>query len=153
MNRQTLKEYLQVVSSEGYAVTNGVTNDDGSKMISNEKGLWSMKDTYYGGEPYGGNEIIFYEGKPVWMMIYYGLVSPETTNVDEIYDLLKKSLAKGDPDFPLRGPRLFIGQGMQYTNHWDGDIEKFEGKERILVNGREIYSATYMGGWVNKRDE
>lgn len=34
-----------------------------------------MNDNFFGGEPYGGREVVFYEEKPVWMMVYYGWVA------------------------------------------------------------------------------
>lgn len=152
MNLDDLKEYLRVVSKEGYATNDGFKNDDHSSTIMNVKGEWSMKDTFYGGEPYGGSEIIFYKKKPVWMMSYYGRVEKNIDDTAMVYALLKKALATTDSEFPLRGPRMFIGQGMQYMNHWEGTLEKFSGKEQILRDGIEIYSASYMGGLIDQRN-
>ena len=36
-------------------------------------------------------------------------------------------------------------------NHWEGNLEKFSGKEQILRDGIEIYSASYMGGLIDQR--
>lgn len=153
MNLDDLRAYLKIVSKEGYATNEGFKNNDNSSTIMHVKGEWSMKDTFYGGEPYGGNEIIFYKKKPVWMMAYYGNVEKSVEDRDLVYALLKKALTTTDSEFPLRGPRMFIGQGMQYMNHWEGTLVKFKGQEQILRTGIEIYSATYMGGLIDQKTE
>ena len=86
-------------------------------------------------------------------MAYYGSVDNNVDDNTPIYELLKKALATTDSEFPLRGPRMFIGQGMQYMNHWNGNLQKFEGKEQILKNGIEVYAASYMGGLVDQSAE
>lgn len=156
MNLEDLKQYLITISKSGYATNdekNWIKEADGSTTIVNNDWLWSMHDNFFGGEPYGGREVIFYERKPVWIMVYYGKVNEEIENHGEVYSFLQKSLKNTDPDFPLRGPKLFFGGGMQYINHWKGNIDEFEGKEQIVKDGKEIYSASYRGGLVDKRKE
>lgn len=157
MNKNALKEYLYKVAKEGYAnaekENTWVKEENGSTTITHSDGDFSMHDNFFGGEPYGGREVVFYKGKPVWIMVYYGKVEKSVTEVKKVYSTLQKALAISDPEAPLRGPKMFLSGGMQYVNHYHGSIEEFEGKESIVENGKEVYSASYMGGYVDKRGE
>lgn len=156
MKIKSLKDYLLTISKEGYA-----TNDekewkkesDGSTTIANNHGSWNMNDNFYGGEPYGGREIVFFEGKPHWIMVYYGQVSKKVNDVGKIYAFLQKALANTDIDFPLRGPKELDEGDLKYENNWSGTISEFNGHEKILLNGDEVYSASYLGGLVDQRGE
>lgn len=154
--KKNLKDYLLKVSKEGYA-----TNDekawtkekDGSTTITHKSGKWSMHDNFFGGEPYGGREIVFFEDKPYWIMVYFGMVEKKVGEVGEIYKFLQKALAITDKDFPLRGPHVLEEINMKYENAWSGDIERYHGQENIFRNGEKVYSANYMGGLVDQRGE
>ena len=41
---------------------------DGSTTIEFIQGDFTFHDNYFGGEPYGGREVVFHQGKAVWMM-------------------------------------------------------------------------------------
>lgn len=145
-----LRDYLNVLAREGYAATDGRKNTDGSATITHESGPWRTSDTYFGGEPYGGSEVVFYKNRAVWMMVYYGAVVPDFTDVAAIYRFLKVALANTDASFPLRGPRRYSHESRAYTNEWQGDLDRFTGLEKILESGREVYAATYAGGAVDR---
>lgn len=157
MNKKQLKEYLLKIAKEGYAnaekENSWVKEENGSTTITHEDGDFSMHDNFFGGEPYGGRQVIFYKEKPVWIMVYYGKVDKSVPDVKNVYTTLQKALAISDPDMPLRGPKMFLSGGMQYVNHCHGDIEEYEGKESIVKDGKEVYSASYMGGYVDQRAE
>jgi len=156
MNIDTLREYLLKVAKEGYA-----TNDekawkkeaDGSTTITHSDGLWSMHDNFFGGEPYGGREVIFYEGKAVWIMTYYGKVMPEVNEIKKVYLFLQKALGQTDTNYPLRGPKLLEEENLKYENKWNGDLKEFNGEEKILEDGKVVYCAWYRGGFVDVRAE
>lgn len=155
MNTEALRDYLHVFSKEGYAKDPGVRNNDGSKTIKHksEDGKWLTVDTYWGGEPFSGCEAVLFEGKPCWSMIYYGTVDDGVYDIETVYSLLRSALDNTDPDFPVRGPQEFTKKNMTYKNHWHGNLEKFDGVERIFEDGKEIYKANYLGGFINKRED
>ena len=155
MNIGELRDYLQIFSKEGYAKDPGTRNADGSKTIrhTTEDSKWSTTDTYWGGEPYAGCETVSFEKKPCWSMVYYGTVDSNVKDIENVYRLLRSALDNTDPSFPVRGPKTFNKGNMTYTNHWNGTLEQFDGIERILKNGKEIYNATYFGGVVNQRED
>lgn len=155
MNIRQLQDYLQIFSKEGYAKDPGTRNPDGSKTIRHDShdSKWSTIDTYWGGEPYAGCETVSFEKKPCWSMVYYGTVDSSVKDIENVYLLLRSALNNTDPTFPVRGPKAFSTDEMTYTNQWDGTLEQFDGIERILKDGREIYKATYFGGVVNQRED
>lgn len=151
MNIESLRDYLLVFSKEGYAKDPGTENPDGSMTIRHKQGPWETNDTYRGGEPYGGAEAVSYEGKPIWTMLYYGSVKPEIEDINKVYNFLREALVRTNETFPLRGPETYKKDNLIYKNHWHGGLEKFNGKEHILEDGKEIYFAEYMGGLINQR--
>lgn len=157
MNKESLHEYLLKVAAEGYANKEKekiwIKEADGSTTIHHEDGSWRMHDNFFGGEPYGGREVIFYDGKPVWIMVYYGEVAQTVTDIGGVYSFLQDMLAKPDPETPLRGPKEFESKGMKYLASWNGDILKFSGREKILNNNETVYTASFMGGLVDQREE
>lgn len=155
MNIGQLSDYLQIFSKEGYAKDPGTRNADGSKTIRHDSqdGKWNTSDTYWGGEPYAGCETVSFEGKPCWSTVYYGTVDQGEKDIEEVYAILRSALDNTDPSFPVRGPEKFSKGNMTYTNHWNGTLEKFDGIERILRDGNEIYKAIYLGGVVNQRED
>jgi hypothetical protein len=155
--KENLHQYLLEVAKAGYANKEAerewVKNPDGSTTINHKNGAWSMHDNFFGGEPYGGREVIFHDGKPYWIMVYYGEVSKDIEKPAGIYSFLQDALALPDPEMPIRGPRQLEANGMKYEFEARGDIEKFEGVEKILKDGNEVYNASFIGGLVDQRGE
>lgn len=155
--KEDLHGYLLEVAKAGYANKDAertwVKNPDGSTTIEHENNPWSMHDNFFGGEPYGGREVIFYEGKPFWMMVYYGEVSKEIEKPAEIYSFLQDALSEPDPVMPIRGPKQIKANGMKYEFESQGNIERFSGEEKIEKDGKEIYRASFLGGLVDQREE
>lgn len=154
MNTQTLREFLTRANRAGYASgerKNWTTEEDGSTTIVFESGEFRMHDNFFGGEPFGGREVIFYQGKPIWMMAYYGKVT-EGGDTKRIYATLRKALSNPPSEMPVRGPLGLEDGELTYENSWKGDIGNFSGRESI-VNDRDqtVYNATYAGGWVDKK--
>ena len=122
---------------------------DNSTSITYSKGEWEYNDNYFGGEPYGGREVVFYKNKPVWMMVYYGWVV-EGVDTKRVYPLLQKALSKSTVDKPYRGPDEYIEGTSIYANDMEGDVENFRGEERIYDGDELLYIARYMGGLVDQ---
>lgn len=153
---ERLTNFLIEANRVGYAAgtsINTIKEKDGSTSIFFEKGEWKFHDNFFGGEPYGGREVIFFQGKPYWIMVYYGQVSSTTGNIKSIYSFLQKALMAAPEEMPVRGPKQFRKEDFEYTNEWQGNIEKFSGKEKIIRAGEQIYDAKYIGGLVDQRRE
>ena len=148
----SLKNFILNASRATYASGNDTIKQkqaDGSTTIECKEGSYSYHDNYFGGEPYGGREVVFLNGKPIWMMVYYGFVHPEAQS-KEIYPFLIDALSHATPEMPYRGPSLFEKESLSYQNMFIGDLPNFSGTEKILKNGIIIYEATYLGGLVDR---
>ena len=153
MNNEDLRQFLVDSNNAGYAggeEKKWIKESDGSTTIPFEKDKWKSQDNFFGGEPYGGRTIVFYEGKPVWMMVYYGWVK-EGIETNPIYAVLRNALKQMPEDHPFRGPKELKDGEYIYTNSWEGEIDQFSGEEQILQNGKLIYKANYLGGLVDQR--
>lgn len=153
MNQESLRQFLIESNKAGYAGGEGekwIKEADGSTTIPFEKGAWKSHDNFFGGEPYGGREVVFYEHKPAWIMVYYGWVV-EGFEPDAVYGVLRNALMRMPAEHPFRGPEEYREGEFVYTNSWDGDVERFSGEEKITFQGNFIYKASYLGGCVDQR--
>ena len=72
MDLKKLKEFILEASQNTYVSENPdikVKQEDNSTTIAYEKNDWKYHDNYFGGEPYGGREFVFFKGNPLWMMV------------------------------------------------------------------------------------
>ena len=154
MNTENLRLFLVDANKNTYSTGNTSLNKketDQSTTITYKKDEWSFYDIFFGGEPYGGREVVFYQNNPVWIMVYYGSIN-EDIAPESVYPILQKALRQMPDDSPFRGPKEMIEGEYIYRNTWKGAVESFSGEEVILKKGIEIYRATYNGGLVdNKR--
>lgn len=153
MNKEALRKFLLIANKQGYAQgeeKSWTKESDRSTTIIFEKGHWKYQDNFFGGEPYGGRTVVFVQGKPVWIMVYYGWVL-EGVKTKPIYNFLRQALKRGPEDYPWRGPRKYQGGKFLYTNNWQGEIKRFSGAEKISQNGQVVYQAHYCGGLVDQR--
>lgn len=153
-----LEAFLDEANKAGYAAGESrewVKEPDGSTTIAYESkdGLWRYHDNFFGGEPYGGREVVFHENKALWLMVYYGEVLDKELDKNEVYTFLRQALSQAAPELPVRGPKelseVIKGEEWVYENSWKGDMTGFLGRETIKLNGREIYYANYSGGPVD----
>jgi hypothetical protein len=152
IDKDSLRRFILEASRATYASGDESIKQkqsDGSTTISYESGRYRYHDNYFGGEPYGGREIIFLDNKPLWLMVYYGLVYQGVENKD-VYAFLIESLSNTTLEMPYRGPSLYERQEWKYENKLTGDAERFSGTEKIFKNGACVYEAKYMGGFVDQ---
>lgn len=150
-----LTTFLYKASQLGYATgryKDWVKEKDGSTTINYKDSDWEMSDNFFGGEPFGGRLVVFYKNKPVWLMVYYGFIEKDVVlEVEKVYKFLQSCLAKASKEFPLRGPKKHTENDFMYQNTWNGKINQYFGKEKILFKNQLIYKAFYFGGLVNLR--
>ncbi len=147
-----LKQFIWNASRATYASGDEsikVKQPDGSTTIEFREGDWVFHDNYFGGEPYGGREVVFYQGKAVWMMVYFGFVHTDTSNA-EVYGVLMEALRNTTVDTPYRGPKVYEKERWRYVNEIEGGAENFHGTETISLDGKRVYEASYIGGLVDR---
>ncbi|MBU1104306.1 DUF5680 domain-containing protein [Candidatus Parcubacteria bacterium] len=151
MNNESLCQFLIDSNNAGYASGDEkkwIKESDGSTTIPFEKGAWKSHDNFFGGEPYGGRTVVFYENRPYWIMVYYGWVK-ESIETTPIYKILRNALKQMPKDYPFRGPKEFKDGEYAYSNSWEGKINRFSGEEQITQGERLVYRANYIGGLVD----
>jgi len=146
-----LADFIAEANLNGYASgAEGIKEDDGSTTFIYEKDKFRSHDNFFGGEPYGGRQVIFYEDEPCWIMVYYGAVIPGH-DLEEVYGYLKKVLSLAPKS--LRGPQSHTEGEFSYKNIATGNDEEFDIHETITKHGKLIYEARFMGGLVDKIKE
>jgi hypothetical protein len=153
MNNAELRQFLVDSNNAGYAggeEKKWIKELDGSTTIPFAKGPWKSHDNFFGGEPYGGRIIVFFEGKPYWIMVYYGWVE-KGIEANPIYEVLRGTLKQMPSDYPFRGPKEYKEGAYTYINSWNGDVDCFEGEEQISKGEKQVYQAKYLGGLVDQK--
>ncbi|MBI3384838.1 hypothetical protein HY030_01450 [Candidatus Gottesmanbacteria bacterium] len=154
INLEDLRKFLISSNKAGYATGEEkawIKEKDRSTTINYKKNKWKSHDNFFGGEPYGGRTVVFYENKPVWIMVYYGLVEKTISDPETIYKVLRNALRLMPKDYPFRGLARYKEAEYLYVNKWFGNLENFSGKEIIKIGKRVVYKANYMGGLVDQR--
>ena len=66
-----------------------------SHDLAYSKGAYEYLDSYFGGEDFIGEEVVYHQNEPVWAMNYYGSVlEPEMITGAETGAMIKASLSK-----------------------------------------------------------
>ena len=152
INETELKKFIFESGKHTYASGDAsikTKEADGSTTIVYTDGRYKVHDNYFGGEPYGGREVIFLDDKAIWMMVYYGWVK-EGVNRSEQYAFLMEALLKAPEDVPYRGPALYEKGNLKYENTFSGEVGQFSGTEKIFQDGVCVYEARYVGGYVDQ---
>ncbi|KND47140.1 MAG: hypothetical protein AB199_01770 [Parcubacteria bacterium C7867-004] len=152
MELDALRQFILGASRATYASGDASIKErqpDNSTTIRFEQGEFRYHDNYFGGEPYGGREVVFHNDKPVWMMVYYGLVDAGVPKQD-VYPFLMESLSQATLDMPYRGPADYRRGDYRYENLLEGDLDSFSGIEKIFRDKECIYEARYMGGLIDQ---
>lgn len=110
MNLKNLQQFLIDSNTAGYAAGNEkqwIKESNGSTTIPYQKNDWKSHDNFFGSEPYGGRLVIFFQDRPVWLMVYYGWVE-KSADTDAVYPVLREALKK------CQKPHLFADRKSSY---------------------------------------
>ena len=143
-----LNEFLVKAKITGYPTGEAEKLETGAKVLSYREGDYKYVDTYFGFDPFIGEEIVFYQGKFIWGMNYYGGIVSEKVSANEMIVFLKKAMSLVKTDRPFRGPSKFNEGNWKYTDESQGTIEKFKGKEKIYYQEELVYELDYHGGMI-----
>ncbi|UKS29962.1 DUF5680 domain-containing protein [Paenibacillus sp. HWE-109] len=145
-----IKSKKQTYASHGdEAVVRSFLN--GSKQLEIRSGDYLYRDIYFGFSFFAGQEMIEYQDRPIWSMVYSGGItvpnaSRETTV--HLYSFLRDALRAVDGESPYRGPQSFQANAYLYQNEVSGTFERFTGYESIQANDVKMYELTYSGGMI-----
>jgi hypothetical protein len=123
----------------------------GSHDLKFRDGEFAYLDSYFGGADFIGEEVVYYQGEPVWAMNYYGrILKPEMIEAAEAGSIIKQSLsAMYQEGRFLGGFEYDTGDGV-YTDTSEGGVTAFTGKEWITREGVRVYELVYHGGLIKE---
>ena len=100
-----------------------------------------------------GEEVVYINDQtPVWGMNYYGIMLEESLTNEVFNQVLRPALmlVGSDDMLPVRGPREWRIGDYRYEFQVNGQLELFEGEERIFKGDRMVYILKCHGGTIQK---
>jgi hypothetical protein len=122
--------------------------EDGGKRLRYRFGKYLYQDIYYGSNPFIGEELVFKDGAAAWAMNYYGRVLDPSAPAGEVYRFLQEAMRLVKADRPFRGPESHRNGDWEYQDASQGDLNGFNGEEKIFFQNRLVYLLHYRGGKV-----
>ena len=120
-----------------------------SHDLQYHSGPFSYLDSFFGGSDFIGQEVVYFEGKPVWGMNYYGrILEPEQIDAAQVGEILRKSLSLLYEEGRFLGGYQHSVGDATYIDLNDGDISEFSGREWILHGETKVYELQYHGGLI-----
>jgi hypothetical protein len=124
----------------------------GSHDLRFKDSEWSYHDSYFGGTDFIGEEVVYFGGKPVWALNYYGrILRDDLLSAAQAGHMIKASLSR-----MYQGGR-FLG-GFEHTENdltyidasegSEGSASCFHGREFIRREQEVAYELLYHGGLI-----
>lgn len=146
-----LEKFIVCAKSATY-VGNGahsLARRPGSHDLEFREPPFAYLDSYFGGADFIGEEVVYYEDRPVWAMNYYGrILVPESITPEEAGKVIKESLSL------MYQEERFLGDFEHNTTYGiyhdanQGDIASFTGREWIMRDNIMAYELHYHGGLI-----
>ena len=119
------------------------------KVIDGKK--YAYHDTYFGGEKFIGEEVLYIDNNPIWAMNYYGYALKDNLSEEAMDKALRPALMQVGLDqkvLPVRGASKFINGEYAYSFESFGTVENFSGVEKIFKNDEQIFELKCFGGII-----
>ena len=143
---KSLIEFLIEAKKNTYAAYGKET--DSCRIASHDLaytlGNYKYYDSYFGGEQFSGEEVIWQDDNPKWTMNYCGRVLSMNFNGD----FLKDALFHTSADRPYRGPAFYQNGEYSYHCKVDGEFVWYQGYEEIFYGDEKVYECFFHGGTV-----
>jgi hypothetical protein len=155
MNEQDLVSFLVEAKSKTYAAQGDDASVapllNGSKQLEYQLGDFHYRDIYFGFRFFVGQEVVEFQGRPVWSMAYSGgVIDPALpeNQVRDVYRVLGEALRMVAPSKVYRGPTHAEVDEYSYRNVEAGGLAGFSGREEIRCDQRVVYALNYCGGLI-----
>lgn len=112
-------------------------------------GVIAYMDSYFGGTDFIGQEVVYFQQKPIWAMNYYGrIIVPTLIDGAQAGHIIKTSLSElYKLGRFLGGFEYTVGDSL-YTDTNQGMVESFRGEEWITREEQRVYELVYHGGLI-----
>lgn len=122
------------------------------KELHYKKGKYYYRDSYAGFFYAPGQEVVYYNNKPIWAMAYSGGMMEkyhgDVKFAKEVFTFLGKALGKVPLSKPFRGPKTLKSGDFKYVSKVSGNIKDFSGVETIFYKGKKVFRQYYIGGLI-----
>ena len=149
VNLKELKKFIAEARKNAYAGEGKKVDNPrlpGSTQMEYQKGSYLYRDIYFSGEKnFMGQEVVYQNNTVVWSMVYCGSREPKETS-----KFLKKSLFNLAKECRFGGKCEFEKGPFRYEDKGQGNLEKFNGEEKMFIKGEKIYNLMYRGGSISK---
>jgi hypothetical protein len=121
----------------------------GSHDLAYAREPFAYLDSYFGGSDFAGQEVVHLNGRPVWVMNYFGrIVEPSLIDAAGAGRVVKESLSALYAEGRFLGGFEFRTGGWRYVDSNHGDTTHFHGHEVIVRDRVRVYRLVYHGGLV-----
>jgi hypothetical protein len=121
----------------------------GSHDLHFEDGQWAYLDSYFGGTDFIGEEVVYFDGKPVWALNYYGrILRLELITAIQAGQMIKASLSRMYKEDRFLGGFEHTENDLTYVDTSEGDTTSFRGREYIRRGQDLAYELMYHGGLI-----
>lgn len=108
-------------------------------------------DSYFGGADFIGQETVYFAGKPVWAMNYYGrLLEPVQISSVDAGLIIQESLTALYLEGRFLGGFCHTTSNGIYHDESQGDFRSFTGREWINRSDERVYELVYHGGLIKE---
>ncbi len=133
---------------------------DGAAVVSNRlashdlefaEGELLYHDCYFGGTDFVGEEVVYWQGRPIWAENYFGRITDNAAlTAEQAGRVIKASLSAMYAEGRFLGGFAFEHEEFRYSDGSDGTLAWFHGREVISREGREVYELLYNGGLIRE---
>jgi hypothetical protein len=121
----------------------------GSHDLRFVDGEWAYLDSYFGGTDFIGEEVVYFAGKPVWAMNYYGrILREDLITAAQAGQMIKASLARMYREGRFLGGFEHTENDLTYVDTSEGNTVSFHGREFIRRGQEVAYELDYHGGLI-----
>jgi hypothetical protein len=149
LNKKEYIKFLLKARTKTYAGESGGVEPllPGSKQFEYSEKKYTYRDVFnIGNGKFAGLETVYQKNKPVWSMSYYG--NFEKMTEEETDKILRKALIDKWDKVRLWNKVIYKIGKYVYINEGSGNINEFDGGERIEKNGEILYFFYYASGII-----
>lgn len=123
----------------------------GSHDLQYMEGDWVYHDSYLGENDFIGEEAVYYRGKVIWGMNYFGrILRPERITSSQAGQVIQQSLSQMYKEGRFLGGFKYPLGEFTYIDTNNGDMTFFTGREFITRDNEVVYELVYHGGIVKE---
>jgi len=151
MDLSQLHDFILAAKSATYVGSGAPTAASRPKShdLAFKQGDYRYLDSYFGGSDFIGEEVVYWQGEPVWAMNYYGyILHPDRISGAETGAMIKAGLSRMYESGRFLGGWDYAEGDLAYHDTSSGDLTHFSGREWIEREGEVVYELVYHGGLI-----